>query len=113
MYHAIADVLDAAALRAAVDALAGARFVDGRVTAGWSARLVKNNLQVPSQGDRKIAELRETITAKIMANQVFRLAVRPKAVTPLILSRYEPGMAYGAADPRRTGAAVGVDSVTP
>lgn len=95
MYHVIADVLDAAEVSAAVETLGGARFVDGRVTAGWSARLVKNNLQVPSQGDRTIAELRDTITTKIMGNQVFRLAVRPKALTPLILSRYEPGMAYG------------------
>ncbi|CAN5274040.1 Fe2+-dependent dioxygenase [soil metagenome] len=95
MYHVIADVLDAAGVSAALEALSGARFVDGRVTAGWSARLVKNNLQVPSQSDRTIAELRDTITAKIMGNQVFRLAVRPKALTPLILSRYEPGMAYG------------------
>lgn len=95
MYHVIADVLDAAEVSSALEALSGARFVDGRVTAGWSARLVKNNLQVPSQSDRTIAELRDTITAKIMGNQVFRLAVRPKALTPLILSRYEPGMAYG------------------
>lgn len=95
MYHVIADVLNATEVRAAVEMLASAPFVDGRVTAGWSARLVKNNLQVPSQGDRAIAELRDTTTAKIMGNQVFRLAVRPKALTPLILSRYEPGMAYG------------------
>jgi PKHD-type hydroxylase len=95
MYHVIADVLDAAEVDSAAKMLAGAPFVDGRVTAGWSARLVKNNLQVPSQGDRKIAELRDTIAAKILGNQVFRLAVRPKALTPLILSRYEPGMAYG------------------
>src|SRR4029079_110519 len=36
MYHVIAEVLDAAEVSAAVEALTGARFVDGRVTAGWS-----------------------------------------------------------------------------
>ena len=94
MYHVIADVLDAAEVAAAVKALGTAQFVDGRVTAGWSARLVKNNLQAAS-GDQGIAALRDSITAKIMGNAVFRMAVRPKVLTPLILSRYEPGMAYG------------------
>jgi PKHD-type hydroxylase len=94
MYHVIADVLDAAEVATAVKALGTAQFVDGRVTAGWSARLVKNNLQAAS-GDQGIAALRDSITAKIMGNAVFRMAVRPKVLTPLILSRYEPGMAYG------------------
>ena len=95
MYHVIADVLDAAGVAAAIETLANARFVDGRATAGWSARLVKNNLQAPSHADPSIAALRDTIAAKILANQLFRMAARPKALTPLILSRYEPGMAYG------------------
>jgi PKHD-type hydroxylase len=95
MYHVIADVVDAAALDDARAVLAKAEFVDGRATAGWHAKLVKNNLQAAS-GDKAIADLRESLAAKIGGNALFRLVARPKALTPLILSRYEPGMEYGS-----------------
>jgi PKHD-type hydroxylase len=95
MYHVIADVVDAAALDEARAVLAKAEFVDGRATAGWHAKLVKNNLQAAS-GDKAIADLRESLAAKIGGNALFRLVARPKALTPLILSRYEPGMEYGS-----------------
>jgi len=95
MVHIIADVLDAEAVAAARETLAKVAFVDGRATAGWHAKLVKNNLQAPS-ADAAVKQLKEKIAAKIAATPLFRLAARPKALTPLILSRYEPGMAYGS-----------------
>ncbi len=95
MYHVIAGVLDAEGVVAARKVLADARFVDGKATAGWHAKLVKDNLQAAG-GDRAVAELRETLAAAIGGNALFRLAARPKALTPLILSRYEPGMNYGS-----------------
>ena len=95
MFTIIADVIDAAAVAEARATLAEVAFVDGRATAGWHARLVKNNLQAPS-ADRVVAKLKETLAASILANPLFRLAARPKSLTPLILSRYEPGMAYGS-----------------
>ena len=94
MYYVIADILDAGGIAAARETLAGAKFVDGRATAGWHAKLVKRNLQA-SGADKAIADLRATLAAKISDHQLFRLAARPKALTPLILSRYEPGMEYG------------------
>jgi PKHD-type hydroxylase len=33
---------------------------------------------------------------RILGNEVFRLAVRPKALSPLLFSRYERGMHYGS-----------------
>jgi PKHD-type hydroxylase len=95
MHAVIADVLDAAEVSAARDTLANVAFVDGRATAGWHAKLVKNNLQAAS-ADAAVTKLRDSITAKISANPLFRLMTRPKTLTPLILSRYEPGMAYGS-----------------
>ena len=95
MYHVIADVLDAEGVVAARKVLADARFVDGKATAGWHAKLVKNNLQAAG-GDRAVTELRATVAEAIGGNALFRLAARPKALTPLILSRYEPGMDYGS-----------------
>lgn len=95
MYTVIADVLDAEDVKSAGEILAAAAFVDGRATAGWHAKLVKNNLQAAAT-DSGVNRLKETVAQKILANPLFRLVARPKALTPLILSRYEPGMAYGS-----------------
>ena len=45
MLLSIADVLSAADVEEVRAGLATATFVDGKATAGWSARLVKSNLQ--------------------------------------------------------------------
>jgi PKHD-type hydroxylase len=74
--------------------LAAIRFEDGRSTAGWSAKLVKNNRQA-APGARSEA-LRQKLAEHILANEVFAAAVRPKALTPLLISRYQPGQAYGS-----------------
>lgn len=95
MFMIIADVLDTSETAAARDTLSKVAFVDGRATAGWHAKLVKNNLQAMS-ADTVVAKLRESIAAKVDANPLFRLSTRPKSLTPLILSRYESGMAYGS-----------------
>jgi PKHD-type hydroxylase len=72
-----------------------AKFVDGRATAGFAARIVKNNTQAAG-GDRALAAIRDLVAERILANEVFRLAVRPKALTPVMFSRYRPGMNYGS-----------------
>src|SRR3954454_9794039 len=95
MYYVMSGVLDPGEIAEACELLASAEFVDGRATAGWHARLVKNNLQA-SGADQRLAALRETLAGKIGAHPLFRLAARPKTITPLILSRYEPGMEYGS-----------------
>ena len=45
MILAIADLLSAADLEASAPGSRQRTFSDGRATAGWSARLVKHNLQ--------------------------------------------------------------------
>jgi PKHD-type hydroxylase len=90
----IANILEGAALADMQAAVAALPFEDGRATAGWSARLVKDNQQVP-RGEAKAEALKQTLAAKIAGNDVFQLAVRPKQVSPLTLSRYQPGMSYG------------------
>ena len=94
MQIVIGNVLSTDDLALVGAALAGARFVDGRATAGFAARLVKNNRQAAN--DRKLDTVRKLVAARILGNEVFRLAVRPKALTPLMFSRYEDGMNYGS-----------------
>jgi PKHD-type hydroxylase len=91
----IADILTADDVDLVRTKLASTKFVDGRATAGWAARLVKENLQA-SGDDRSLETIRKLVAERILGNEVFRLAVRPKALTPLLLSRYEPGMRYGS-----------------
>jgi PKHD-type hydroxylase len=92
MQIVIGNVLSAADLDQLRAALADARFVDGRETAGFAARTVKHNLQAASAP--ALDATRAMVSERILANEVFSLAVRPKALS-LMFSRYEAGMHYG------------------
>ena len=95
MFLIVQDVLSEADVGKAREALAHADFADGRATAGWHARLVKANEQV-RRNDKTVEDIRKSIAEKLLQNSVFQIWARPKTVTPLILSRYKPGMAYGS-----------------
>ena len=95
MQIVIANVLSADEIKLVREQLSAAAFVDGRATAGWAAKLVKENLQARGD-DRSLETARKLIADRILGNELFRLAARPKALTPLLLSRYEPGMRYGS-----------------
>src|SRR5262245_46765463 len=69
-------------------------LVDGRATAGFAARMVKNNRQ--AEPARSLDTIRKLVAERVLGNEVFRLAVRPKALSPLIFSRYEKNMHYGS-----------------
>ena len=94
MLITIADVLPRGDLDEIRAMLGAMRFEDGRATAGWSARLVKDNEQ--AREGAALGLLRERVASAILANEVFNLAVRPKALTPLIFSRYTEGRHYGS-----------------
>jgi PKHD-type hydroxylase len=95
MQIVIGNVLSDAEVKTVVAALKRVRFVDGRATAGFAARAVKNNRQAVGS-DRSLETVRKLIAARILGNEVFRLAVRPKALSALLFSRYEKSMHYGA-----------------
>ncbi len=91
----IGQVLAADEVKTALAALKRARFVDGRATAGFAARLVKHNRQAEG-ADRSLTTIRRLIAERILGNEMFRLAVRPKTLSPLLLARYDKGMHYGS-----------------
>ena len=93
MILCISDVLNEAALRELSAAIAEAPFKDGKLTAGWHARLVKNNQQLERKG--AAADVEARIREALQANEVFRTAVLPREVRPMLISRYEAGMSYG------------------
>ncbi len=94
MILSIADVLSAPDLEAVRDGLATASFVDGRATAGWSAKPVKSNLQASRGPD--LERVRDLVETRLVEHTVFALAVRPKTILGPLFSRYEAGHAYGA-----------------
>ncbi len=94
MQIVIGNVLSADELTLVRATLARATFMDGRETAGFAARLVKNNRQAAN--DRKTETVRKLVEERIRRNDVFALAVRPKALTAVMFSAYEPGMHYGS-----------------
>jgi PKHD-type hydroxylase len=94
MLLSIADILSAADVGEVQAGLASATFVDGKATAGWSARLVKANLQA-SRGP-ELERVRALVDTRLREHAVFALAVRPKTILGPLFSRYEPGHAYGA-----------------
>jgi PKHD-type hydroxylase len=94
MILCIGEILTAQELEAIQTQLATAEFIDGKATAGWHARLVKNNTQLPQQSPA-LAAVREIIDQALQRHSLFQIAVRPKLVRPVTISRYEVGMAYG------------------
>jgi PKHD-type hydroxylase len=90
----IGNVLSADELALVRETMARADYEDGRATAGFAAQLVKNNRQATR--DRKIETVRKLVEERILGNDVFALAVRPKALTSVMFSAYERGMHYGS-----------------
>lgn len=71
----------------------GLSFADGRATAGRFAREVKANDQAAASPERDAILAR--VDRALRESALFRSAARPKALTPLILSRYRAGQTYG------------------
>jgi PKHD-type hydroxylase len=90
----IAHLLDPETVAALRAALGEGPFEDGRKTAGWHARLVKNNLQA---GDAPLLKgVIRKIEAALAANEVFQAAALPRDIVSIMINRYDEGMEYGA-----------------
>jgi PKHD-type hydroxylase len=94
MLITIPDVLTAdevAQMRAALDA---AEWVDGKVTAGYQAQSVKENLQLP-EGHPVAAKLGEKVLAALARSPLFMSAALPLKVFPPMFNRYTGGGHFG------------------
>jgi PKHD-type hydroxylase len=93
MMLVIPAVLTEAQVLVLQKAAEGLRFDDGKKTAGRFVRDIKVNDQAAASPERDA--LLTMVEQAVRNNPVFRAAARPKALTPLMLSRYRAGQTYG------------------
>ena len=94
MIFSIDNLLTAQELSSISDLLNTEDFVDGKKTAGWQARIVKNNTQLNSEAPYS-KEIKELVAKALKRNPLFQAAVKPKAIHSMLISRYQKGMSYG------------------
>ena len=70
-------------------------FIDGKKTAGWAAKKVKQNTQLSPKVDYA-KDLKKLIKEALKRNLTFQAGVKPKTIHSILFSRYEEGMSYGA-----------------
>lgn len=90
----IPNVLTEAQLTQVHELLKGQEFQDGRATAGWAAKLVKNNQQLAPSAPH-LMPLQHMLVQALSTHAIFSMAAMAKAYRPITFSRYEVGMSYG------------------
>jgi PKHD-type hydroxylase len=94
MLITIPDVLSGAEVAQARAALDAAQWVDGKVTAGYQAQGVKENLQLP-EGHPVAVKLGELVLAALARSPLFMSAALPLKVFPPMFNRYTGGGHFG------------------
>ncbi len=95
MLTCIPGILNASDLERIDEILKDAEFEDGRATAGFRAKRVKANLQLNSAAPCK-KEVNELVENALKRSTLFQRVAIPRIICPPLISRYKPGMAYGA-----------------
>jgi PKHD-type hydroxylase len=90
----IPGVLDPRQVQFCRETLGGARWEDGRITAGFQSALAKNNMQVPEE-DPVARGLGDMIVAVLERTPLFLSAALPLRVFPPLFNRYSGGQAFG------------------
>jgi PKHD-type hydroxylase len=94
MLITIPNVLTSDQVAHARKALAGAEWIDGRVTVGYQAREVKQNMQLPEESAVGVA-LREMILTGLARSAAFMSAALPLRVYPPMFNSYSGGQTFG------------------
>ncbi len=87
MLQHVPDVLTAEELAEARRLLANVNWVDGRVTAGTQAAIVKNNQQLPESAP-EIRALRQLVHMALGRNPLFFSTALPSRILPPFFNRY-------------------------
>lgn len=94
MLISIPAVLDQSQLKQVRGILESARFVDGRLSAGLTARKVKNNEEIPSDAP-ELNQLNNIVMNSLYNHPLYQAAVLPHRLATPFYARYSTGKAYG------------------
>jgi PKHD-type hydroxylase len=94
MFVRVPAVLTAQQVQACRQALDGAQWVDGSLTAGGLTKIRKHNQQVPA-GHPVARRLSEMIMDALKKNELFMRAALPLRFVPPLFNRYIGGEYYG------------------
>ncbi len=94
MLITIPDILTTEEVTQARAVLDAAEWVDGKVTAGYQAQAVKENLQLP-EGHPAAVKLDEMVLAALARSPQFMSASLPLKVFPPMFNRYTGGGHFG------------------
>ena len=95
MLITIPEVLSAVQVAHCRAQLDGADWTDGRVSAGYQGRRVKDNSQLPEQS-QVARDLGDLVLAALERNALFISAALPALVYPPMFNRYQVGQQFGA-----------------
>ncbi len=90
----IPQLLNDAFVQKILSVLEGARFVDGKLTAGMAAAQVKRNEELAVDPD-KLQLLYRILMTALGHDSTFKSAALPNKVADFIFARYQAGMRYG------------------
>ena len=90
----IPGVLNAEQLATIQQLLANGRYVDGRLSAGMEARLVKHNEELASDA-AMMQQLNQIVMGSLVQHPLYQGAALPHRVAAPFYARYVPGMHYG------------------
>ncbi|MFD2206382.1 Fe2+-dependent dioxygenase [Kiloniella antarctica] len=94
MLVSIPNILSKANLSKINTLLEQGQFKDGKLTAGWHAKLVKNNQQLTGN-DKITRQAIAILNQSLQRSAPFSRATLARKMRPPLFSRYEPGMSYG------------------
>jgi PKHD-type hydroxylase len=90
----IPAVLDRDQLNAVARLLAGARFVDGKLSAGTAAQRVKRNEEL-DRSAQQLEPLNSLVMGNLVRHPLYQTGTLPHRVAVPFYVRYTPGMTYG------------------
>lgn len=94
MLISIPGVLNQTQLKQVRSILDSARFVDGRLSAGLTARKVKNNEEIPGDA-AELSQLNHIVMNGLYNHPMYQSAVLPHRLATPFYARYSAGKSYG------------------
>jgi PKHD-type hydroxylase len=89
-------VLDARQLARLTPLLEAGTYQDGRETRRLARQTGQGTTSKPTLGDAGLRAAAELVGERLLQHELFALAVRPKRLAPVMISRYAAGKSYGS-----------------